>query len=110
MATSTAKKTSPEDWHPADIKAALDKKGWTLTALAKHHGLKASNTLSHTFERSLPINEQRIADAIGVPVQDIWPSRYHADGTKKPRGLRGRRVRESTSAACHINGNNKKAA
>lgn len=110
MANTIAKKTSREDWHPADIKAALEKKGWTLVALAAHHGIKGSSSLSHTFERSFPLNEKRIADAIGVPVQEIWPSRYNPDGTKKPRGLRGRRIRESTAAACHINGNNKKAA
>lgn len=110
MANINAKKTSREDWHPADIKAALEKKGWTLVALAAYHGIKGSSSLSHTFERSFPLNEKRIADAIGVPVQEIWPSRYNLDGTKKPRGLRGRRIRESTAAACHFNGNNKKAA
>ena len=45
--------------------------------------------MSHTLaERSYPANERRIAEAIGVPVQEIWPSRYYPDGSKKPRGLR----------------------
>lgn len=68
MAKDTAKKASREDWHPADIKAALEKKGWTLRALAQRHGLSSSSPLSHTFLRSYPLNEKRIADAIGVPV------------------------------------------
>lgn len=109
MAKHTDKKTSREDWHPADIKAALDKAGWTLRALAAHHGMKASSTLSHTFERSYPLNEKRIADAIGVTPQEIWPSRYNEDGTKKPRGLRALRIK-STQSNCQRNGNYLKAA
>jgi Ner family transcriptional regulator len=105
MANHTTKKTSQEDWHPADIKAALDKKGWTLRSLAAHHGVKGSSSFSHTFWRSFPKNEKRIADAIGVRPQDIWPSRYNTDGTKKPRGLRGRRLLKSTANFCQHNGN-----
>ena len=109
MANNSTKKTSREDWHPADIKAALDKAGWTLRALAAHHGVKASSTLSHTFERSYPLNEKRIADAIGVTPQEIWPSRYNEDGTKKPRGLRALRLK-STVSGCQHNGNLRAAA
>lgn len=104
MASNTVKKTSREDWHPADIKAALDKAGWTLRALAKAHGLSSSTPLSHTFLRSYPANEKRIADAIGVLPQDVWPSRYNADGSKKPRGLRALRLK-STQSRCQRNGN-----
>ena len=109
---NTTKKKRRKDWHPADIKAALEKKGWTLLALAEHHGIKGSSSLSHTFVRSFPLNEKRIADAIGVKPQDIWPSRYYSDGTKKPRGLRGLRKRElkSTGLNCQCNGNEQAAA
>lgn len=88
MASNPAKKTSHEDWHPADIKAAMAKAGWTLAALAAAHGLTTATPLSHTFTRSYPLNEKRIAEAIGVPVWEIWPSRWNADGTPKPRGMR----------------------
>ncbi len=110
MAKYHPKKASQSDWHPADIKAALEKAGWTLRSLAAHHGISGSGTLSHTFLRSYPLNERRIADAIGVPVQKIWPSRYHPDGTKKPRGLRALRESESTRFACQRNGNFSAAA
>ena len=93
MATNTPKKASRKDWHPADIKAALDKAGWTLRALAAHHGIRGSSTLSHTLaERSYPANEKRIAD-----------------GTKKPRGLRAIRL-QSTLSRCQRNGNELQAA
>lgn len=111
MARDTAKKASHQDWHPADIKAALEKKGWTLRALASHHGLTSSTSMSHTFLRSLPANEKRIADAIGVPVQTIWPSRWYPDGTPRPRGLRGMRIpHESTANRSQHNGNETQAA
>jgi lambda repressor-like predicted transcriptional regulator len=88
MTTRTAKKTSLQDWHPADIKAALHKKNITLAGIARAHGMTSSSTLSRAFSSSYPISEQRIAAAIGVPVQEIWPSRYYTDGTPKPRGFR----------------------
>lgn len=88
MANNPAKKTSQSDWNPADIKYALNNAGWTMAALAELHGLTSSTPLSHTFNRSYPINEKRIADAIGVEPHVIWPSRWNADGTQKPRGIR----------------------
>lgn len=88
MKTTEQKKASQEDWHPADIKAALHKKGITLRSLAQAHGLKESSSMSAALVRSLPSNEKRIADALGVHPKVIWPSRYHADGSHKPQGFR----------------------
>lgn len=65
-----------EDWHPADIKAALYKRGLTLKSLATRFGLKGSTSLSAALVRRSPHNEQRIADALGVLPEKIWPSRY----------------------------------
>lgn len=88
MTIASAKKASREDWHPADIKAALHKRGLTLSAVAKAHGLTDSTSLSAALVRSYPINERRIADAIGIHPKEIWPSRYNDDGSPKPRGFR----------------------
>jgi Ner family transcriptional regulator len=85
MANNLVKKASLEDWHPADILASVRKAGWTLAALAEHHGLERS-TLTHAMSRSYPKAEKRIAEAIGVAPQVIWPSRWNQDGTQKPRG------------------------
>ncbi|MBI6262380.1 helix-turn-helix domain-containing protein, partial [Proteus mirabilis] len=49
------------DWHPADIIAALRKRGTTL-----------ANALS----RPWPKGEKIIADFLGVAPSEIWPSRY----------------------------------
>jgi Ner family transcriptional regulator len=113
MASNTPKKASLQDWHPADIKAALQKKGWTIRALAAQHGVSGT-TISHTFLRSYPINERRIADAIGVPPQHIWPTRYNEDGSMKPRGIKScsPQVHASKCIADGLrrNGNEKQAA
>ena len=65
-----------EDWHPADILAAIRKKGSTLTALSRESGL-GSSTLSNTLSRRWPKGEMIIAQMIGVPAWEIWPSRYY---------------------------------
>ena len=76
-----------QDWHPADVKAALHKAGWTMSALAHSHNLTSSNTLSKALTSSYPIAEKRIADALGLHPKEIWPSRYYDNGEIKPRGF-----------------------
>lgn len=95
MATKTSKKASQEDWHPADIKAALHKRGITLSGLAAAYGLTSSSTLSASLVRSYPANEQRIGAALGLHPKIIWPTRYYPDGSRKPQGFRA--VQSNTS-------------
>ena len=65
-----------EDWHPADIIAALRKRGTTLAALSREAGL-SSSTLANALSRPWPKGEWLIADAIKVHPAEIWPSRYY---------------------------------
>lgn len=76
------------DWHPADVKAALAKAGWSMRQLGFHHGYRGDSSLGEVFRRPWPRVEKLIADAIGVPAQEIWPSRYGEDG--RPNRRRGR--------------------
>ena len=64
-----------KDWHPADIVAALHKRGTSLAKLSREAGL-ASSTLSNTLTRPWPKGEKLIADALGISPEIIWPSRY----------------------------------
>ncbi|KFC93459.1 helix-turn-helix domain-containing protein [Leminorella grimontii] len=64
-----------QDWHPADIIAALRKTGTTLAALSRSAGL-SSSTLANALVRPWPKGERIIADRIGVCPEEIWPSRY----------------------------------
>lgn len=102
MTTSTAKKANREDWHPADIKAALHKRGITLAGIAKAYGLTDSTSLSSTFTRSYPINERRIAAALGLHPKVLWPSRYYESGEPRPRGFR---AVQCNAASRVVNGN-----
>lgn len=84
-----AKKTSPEDWHRADIVAALRKADWSLRRLSMHHGYASPSTLTNALARPWPKGERIIADAIGVAPELIWPSRY---SNKNTTGNAKRRV------------------
>jgi Ner family transcriptional regulator len=110
MAKQLQKNTSRQDWHPADILAALHKQGITLKDLAALHGLSDSSTLSKAMLNSYPISERRLAEAAGVPVQVMFAARYNEDGTPVPRGIRGLRKRQSTASEYQRNGNVSRAA
>lgn len=64
-----------DDWHRADVIAALHKNGWTLSSLSKHVGL-SRGTLAMALDRKYPKGEAIIAEAIGTAPSAIWPTRY----------------------------------
>jgi len=103
------KKSASADWHLADIKAALEKAGWTLRRLSLAHGY-SEGALKKALHTQYPRAEQIIAATIGVPPSTIWPSRYGADGTSTrapARRGRCRRAHPNDSAAPdprHVNG------
>ena len=45
------------DWHRADIKAALERAGWTVRGLARHHDVHHT-ALSLAFESPYPCDEE----------------------------------------------------
>lgn len=74
-----------KNWHPADIIAALHKRGTSLAKLSREAGL-ASSTLSNALTRPWPKGECLIAIALDVSPSTIWPGRYLNTGDKrKPR-------------------------
>jgi len=86
---NTSKKPASKDWHRADIIAAVRKSGTNLQQLSRDHGL-GRTTLSNALYGPCPRYERLIAEHLGTTAQDIWPSRYHEDGTSKSgRGERG---------------------
>jgi len=72
-----------QDWHTADIIAALHKKGTSLAAESRAAGL-SSSTLANALTRPWAKGELLISKAIGVPAEIIWPSRYFDAQTRKP--------------------------
>lgn len=94
------KKASQKDWHPADIVAALHRRGLTLRKIAVTHGVTHTSINKALRQRCAP-SEKRIADAIGVAAQQIWPSRYHPDGTRK--GWAWKRPYKGTNSVAKVN-------
>ena len=100
--TRPPKKASHQDWHPADVVAALHKRGLTLRKVAEKYDVSPPAVIKALRERNLP-SERRIAEAIGVPAQQIWPSRYNPDGSRTD-------LRKVTRRARAVNGHVRKAA
>jgi Ner family transcriptional regulator len=67
------------DWHPADVKAALKKRGLTLSALSRNHGYHPS-AAGIAIRSGWPELERIIAEALGTTPRVMWPSRYTEDG------------------------------
>lgn len=84
------------DWHRADIVAAVKKTGKSLARLSLEHGLK-ENTVKTALHRPYHEGERIIAEAIGKKPEEIWPSRYNKDGSWKRRSRRTRRQMSSTA-------------
>lgn len=79
----------PQDWHWADVLAALRKRGWSLRQVGAAEGYADGNTLGEVARRPYPKAEATLARYIGVDhPMVIWPSRYDAKG--KPNRRIGR--------------------
>jgi Ner family transcriptional regulator len=67
------------DWHPADVLAALKKRGQSLAGLSVAHGYHPT-AAGKALKRSWPAREAIIAAALDLSPAHIWPTRYDAGG------------------------------
>ncbi|MXV43938.1 transcriptional regulator [Saccharibacter sp. 17.LH.SD] len=68
--------------HPEDIRAILRKRYGSMAALGRLWGVSRTaipNTINQPGY-SVPM-EGRLAHELGSPAHEIWPDRYHRDGT-----------------------------
>lgn len=72
---------SDERWHPADIKAAIEKRGANLSQLARGAGLEES-ACRQALRRPLPSGERVISAFLNVPLHVLWPDRYAPNGKR----------------------------
>ena len=72
------------DWHPADVVAALRKRGLSLRKIALASGY---THIQGVLTRPWWVVEQLVAKALEVPAEEIWPSRY-ADGVSRDHAKR----------------------
>src|SRR6478736_2955711 len=84
------------DWHPADVLAALKKRGHNLAGLSATNGYHPT-AAGKALKQPWPAMEQLLAAAIGVTPQEIWPSRY--DGEGNPRQGNPRKHIQMSSGA-----------
>ena len=83
------KKPDPKDWTRHDVLYAVRRTGTCLAQLSKSLGFH-EGSLGNALYTPCPKYERSIAEHLGLPVQTVWPTRYHADGTPKSgRGERG---------------------
>ena len=73
-----------EDWHPADVLAALKKRGQSLAGLSVANGYHPT-AAGKALKQPWPAMEKLVAAAIGASPQEIWPSRYDGEGNPLPR-------------------------
>ena len=69
-------------WHPADIKALIQKRGATLTRLAVEAGAEPGACRTAVVRRNGP-GEAIISQFLGIPAHELWPDRYHANGVRR---------------------------
>jgi len=74
-------KSKPQGWHPADIRAAITKRKQTLTGLALDNGLDSSACRAALI-RPVPNAEIVISRFLGVPLHELWPERWDAEGRR----------------------------
>ncbi|MGH7153659.1 MAG: helix-turn-helix domain-containing protein [Acetobacteraceae bacterium] len=72
------------DWHPADVLAALKKRGLSLAGLSIAHGYHPT-AAGKALKRQWPAMEAIIARELDLTPQRIWPSRYDAGGRPRQR-------------------------
>jgi Ner family transcriptional regulator len=80
---------APEDWHPADVQAALKKRGQSLAGLSVANDYHPT-AMGKALKKPWPTVEAIIADALGLSPATIWPSRYDNEGKPLPRRRKGR--------------------
>lgn len=71
--------------HPADINAALIKRGLNQTRVAELIGVDqslVSSVITGRF-KSRPV-AAAIAGAIDIPLDDLWPGQYHSKPGRHP--------------------------
>lgn len=74
-------------WHPADIRAAIAKRGASLASIARAHGVSPRAT-SKALQEPCYAGETAIALFLNVPAHHVWPGRYDGEGIPKHPRIR----------------------
>jgi Ner family transcriptional regulator len=77
------------DMLPPEIKEMIRARGVTLSQLSEMSGFSKA-AVSVALKVRSPYVQQAVADFLGMPPQQIWPSRYDANGSPVRLDPRGR--------------------
>lgn len=71
--------------HRADIKALIEKKGQTMSGVARAYGIPESN-VRNALTRPVLSGEMAISKFVQLPAHQLWPDRWTPDGRRiRPR-------------------------
>lgn len=84
MDTQSKPPSTPEDWHPADVLAALKKRGLSLAGVSVANGYHPT-AAGKALRQPWPAMEKIVAEALALTPREIWPSRYDSGGQPLPR-------------------------
>lgn len=90
------KRARIRDWHREDIKAAIRKSGWTLTALALAHDLPECS-VRYALRYPHFDGEMAIAECLALSPRHLWPSRFDVHGTRRHRRRHWQKVTPSAA-------------
>lgn len=59
-----------------DIKAALERRGWSLRRLSAHHGFAPGSLKKVNQEKRWRQGEWIVSEALDMKPWEVWPDRY----------------------------------
>lgn len=71
-----------EGWPPERIRVAIRDRGISQAALARQNGL-SEGAVRNAIVQPTPAAERVISEFLGVPLHELWPSRYFPDGRSR---------------------------
>lgn len=71
----------------------------SMRAFSLHMGY-GPTTLQRAVLHPYPKAEQIISDAIGIPANQIWPSRFNSDGTRKRKKRKSSTEKSKNTLLC----------
>lgn len=74
--------------HPADIQAAIKKRGYTPADIARHLKVSRSAVSAVIYGHPSRRIATTIAKLIGRPVDELWPGQYPDEALRKARAAR----------------------
>ncbi|MAI62446.1 MAG: hypothetical protein CBB87_08220 [Micavibrio sp. TMED27] len=91
---------SHQGMHPEDIKAAIRKRGVTLTELSVSLGYSEA-TVRNALIKPMPSVEPLIAKFIGKTLHEIWPDRWDKENIRiRPKTNRRKSKQSKTVRHC----------